>query len=415
MNIAIIGSGGREHALAWKLAQSPLMDELYVLPGNGGTPNNVAIDIHDFAAIHQFCTEKAVELIIVGPEAPLAAGITDYFKNTGIKVFGPSQKGAQLESSKIWSKQFMQKYGAATAATWQCANRAEAEAVIHEVGGNLVLKYDGLAAGKGVYVCDNVQDALAALDELLEKYGADAPFLMEERLVGDEISIIGITDGKSIKLLAPSQDHKQLLDGDRGPNTGGMGAYCPVPFCDEQLMQQIEQETVIPTLKGLKGEGLDYVGIIYFGLMITPNGPKLLEYNARLGDPETEVILPALKSDLLALILSCFNGTLADFELEMNEGYFVDVVLTSGGYPKAYQKGYEITGLDKVSADTLVFHAGTKKQAGKIVTNGGRVINMVAHGTTLDEAIDKVYEQCEAVTFKDAFFRKDIGRRKETV
>jgi phosphoribosylamine--glycine ligase len=279
------------------------------------------------------------------------------------------------------------------------------------MNGNCVIKYDGLAAGKGVFVCSKEEDALAALDEIHSKYGEDASYLIEEKLVGDELSILAFTDGEDYQLLLPSQDHKQLLEGDNGPNTGGMGAFCPVPFYNEELKKQIENDIIKPTLKGIKAEGFNYKGVIYFGLMITETGSKLLEYNVRLGDPETEVVLPALKSDLLKLILSCFDGTLKDYKMEFNNGFFVDVVLVSGGYPAEYKKGIPICGIKE--DQELIFHAGTKKENDRILTNGGRVLNIVAHGNMLNEAINKAYERVNDFYFEDMFFRKDIGRRKK--
>ncbi len=398
----------------WKLAQSVPTENIYALPGNGGIPNSIAIDAFDFEAVKAFCEENGIDLIVVGPEAFLAAGVVDYFADSGIKIFGPSKEGARLESSKIWSKQFMQKYGVATADFKVFTNPDDAKPYITELHGNLVVKFDGLAAGKGVYVCSSEAEALDALDDLVQTYGQNAEFLIEEKLIGSEISIIGFTDGRHIKMLLPSQDHKALLDGDHGPNTGGMGAFCPVPFCDDALMQQIMTAAVNPTLQGIQAEGLDYTGIIYFGLMITEKGPELLEYNVRLGDPETEVILPAMKSDLLELILACLDGTLVDYTMEYHAGYFVDVVLVSGGYPKNYTKGYEISGLDAVSDDTMVFHAGTALKDGKIVNSGGRVLNIVAHGDDLTATIKKVYAECPKVVFQDVFYRKDIGQRKNS-
>ncbi|MGB0839767.1 MAG: phosphoribosylamine--glycine ligase [Chitinophagales bacterium] len=413
MKIAIIGSGGREHALAWKFAQSVSEDNVYVLPGNGGTKNNVAIEVTDFVAIKAFCEKEGIGLIFVGPEVPLAKGIVDYFKDSPIQVFGPSQKAAIMEGSKIWSKQFMQKYGVATGDFWVPETKEEAQKIIAKLDGYCVLKYDGLAAGKGVFVCKTEKEALESLEELMGKYGADAPYLIEERLEGDEISIIGFTDGKAIKLFPPSQDHKQLLDGDLGPNTGGMGAFCPVPFCDDTLLQSIDELIVQPTLRGIQGEELDYKGVIYFGVMVTPNGVKVLEYNARFGDPETEILLPALKSDLLQLVQACLNGRLSHFDIVFEDGYFVDVVLASGGYPKAYNKGYPISGLDQITDGAKVFHAGTKKRAdGTIVTNGGRVLNVVAKGASLADAIHHAYAQVDGIEFKDMYYRKDIGNRK---
>ncbi|MFK7908570.1 MAG: phosphoribosylamine--glycine ligase [Chitinophagales bacterium] len=414
MKIAILGSGGREHALEWKFSQSVGAENVFVIPGNGGTKNNVAIDINDFEAVKTFCEAENVELIFVGPEAPLVGGIVDYFKNqnSSIKVFGPSQKAAMLEGSKIWSKKFMQQYGVATADFWVFEDTEAAKRKIEELGGDLVIKYDGLAGGKGVYVCDNVAEALESLEELQSNYGADAEFLIETKLIGQEISIIGFTDGQTTKLLHPSQDHKQLLDGDKGPNTGGMGAYCPVPWCDAPMLHDIINAVVLPTMDGLQAENLDYTGVIYFGLMMTDEGPKLLEYNARFGDPETEVLLPALKSDLLQLVLACFEDYLADFPLKLEDGYFVDVVLTAEGYPKKYEKGHEITGFDQVSEHALVFHAGTKREeSGEVLTNGGRVMNIVGRGEDLATAIEAAYTEVSKVQFEGAFYRNDIGNR----
>jgi phosphoribosylamine--glycine ligase len=412
MKIAVIGSGGREHALAWKFAQSEGWGNVFTLPGNGGIPNSHPMDISDFEAIRSFCEAKEIELIFVGPEDPLSNGIVNYFReNTDILIFGPDKRAAQLEGSKIFAKEFMHKHGVATADFKIFRSTAGALEYAASKNGNLVIKYDGLAAGKGVFVCDNMQEVEDALAELETQYGTDFSFLMEDKIIGDEISIIGFTDGKNIRLLLPSQDHKQLLDGDKGPNTGGMGAMCPVPFCDEALMSKIWEKAVTPTLNGLQTEGFDYKGVVYFGLMIGENGPELLEYNARLGDPETEVILPSLKTDLKDLVLACLDGTLEQLQLEFNEGYFVDIVQVSGGYPKAYKKGFPINGLDTVEEDILVFHAGTKLENGQIVTNGGRVFNVVAHASTLDEAIEKAYKACERISFEGHFYREDIGKR----
>ena len=416
MNIAVIGSGGREHAIAWKLEQSRFADKVFVLPGNGGTHNNVGIGVNDFAAIKKFCADNLVELVFVGPEDPLANGIVDYFADTPVKVFGPDKAGAQLEGSKIFAKKFMQKYGVATAEFQEFPDAGEesiiaARNMIHDLNGNCVIKYDGLAAGKGVFVCSNEAEAQKALAEIQSKYGEEASFLIEEKLIGDELSILAFTDGKNYQLLLPSQDHKQLSDGDEGPNTGGMGAFCPVPFYHDELKQQIEKDVIEPTMKGIEAEGFNYKGVVYFGLMITEKGPKVLEYNVRLGDPETEVVLPGLKSDLLELVLACFDGSLAAFQMEFHGGCFVDVVLVSGGYPESYQKGLPICGLDH--NHDLVFHAGTKKVGDEIVTSGGRVLNVIAHGDTLEDALVGVYEKVKNYYFDHMFFRKDIGKRKK--
>ncbi len=412
MKIAIIGSGGREHALSWKLAQTLGKEAVYTLPGNGGIPNSHPIDTNDFEAIKTFCQTHKITYIFVGPEVPLANGIVDYFNKTTIKALGPCKDAAQLEGSKIFSKKFMQKYGVATAPFRTFGRLSDAEATVQEMKGNLVIKYDGLAAGKGVFVCDNEEEARAGLAEMRQQYGEECPFLIEHKIVGDEISIIGFTDGKNIKLLLPSQDHKQLNDGDTGPNTGGMGVICPVPFWNATLAEEIETKIVQPTLKGIQAENMNYKGIIYFGIMIGAKGAELLEYNVRFGDPETEVLLPSLKTDLAEITKACLNGTLAEIELEFHNGFFVDVVQVSGGYPKAYQKGYEIKGLETIE-DAIIFHAGTKIQNGKIVTNGGRVLNIVAQGPTLETAIKKAYKACKKINFKNNFYRKDIGRRGE--
>ncbi len=411
MNIAVIGSGGREHAIAWKLAQSKNAGEVFVLPGNGGTKNNVPIAPTDFEAIKTFCSEKRVELIFVGPEDPLAQGIVDFFADSSVKVFGPDKQAAQMERSKIWSKQFMKRYGVSTADFWIPEDAFQIRAIAQEMNGQAVVKYDGLAAGKGVFVCSSTTEVYEAIDEIHHRYGADAPYLIERKMSGQEVSIIGFTDGKSIQLLQPSQDHKPAYDGDTGPNTGGMGAYCPVPFCDEALLAKIKETIVEPTLAGIQSEGFAYRGVLYFGIMVTDEGPYLLEYNVRFGDPETEVLLPSLKSDLLELTLACLDGTLADFKMEFHPGYFVDVVLASGGYPASYEKGKEIRGLDTLAKDALVFHAGTRRENGKLFTSGGRVLNLVGQGATLRQAIDAAYDMVRQVRFDKMYFRKDIAQK----
>ncbi|MCP4441725.1 MAG: phosphoribosylamine--glycine ligase [Aureispira sp.] len=412
--MAIIGSGGREHALAWKFAQELHWDNVYTLPGNAGIPNSHPMDINDFEAIEAFCKEHEISSIFVGPEAPLANGIVNYFQESKskIKALGPGKVAAQLESSKIFSKKFMEKHGVATSPFQAFERVSDAQALVIEKEGNLVIKYDGLAGGKGVYVCDSITEANEALEELRTNYGEDCPFLIEDKIVGDEISIIGFVDNQCIKLLLPSQDHKQLNDGDTGPNTGGMGAFCPVPFWDEELRDLVQKTIVQPTFDGIQAENMYYKGVIYFGIMIGADGPQLLEYNVRFGDPETEVLLPSLKTSLFEIFRTCFSNMLTNLPFEFNEGYFVDIVQVSGGYPKAYPKGYAIEGLDTVQEDTLVFHAGTKLENDQIVTNGGRVLNIVCQGNTLEEAIEKAYSECAKITFKDQYYRKDIGQRK---
>jgi phosphoribosylamine---glycine ligase len=409
MNIAVIGSGGREHALSWKLVQSDKAACVYTIPGNAGTENNESIDISDFAAIRKFCREKNIDLIFVGPEQPLTAGIVDFFADSQIMVFGPDKAAAQLEGSKVFAKEFMRKYKVATAEYRAFSSIEPARAYCNLLEGVCVIKYDGLAAGKGVFVCKSREDANIALEKIYYLYGKEANILVEELLLGEELSILAFTDGKNYQLLLPSQDHKQLLDGDRGPNTGGMGAFCPVDLCTSQVLHKIKMDIIDPTIEGINQENFSYHGVLYFGLMLTKQGPKVLEYNVRLGDPETEVVLPALKSDLLDLVLACYDGRLRDYALEFHHGYFVDIVLASGGYPEAYTTGYIIN--NSLEDRELIFHSGSKLCDGDIVTSGGRVLNIVAQGHTLAIAIENAYKKVEKVYFKDMYYRKDIGRR----
>lgn len=411
MNIAVLGSGGREHALVWKLQQSMKADTVYVLSGNGGTANNVAIDISDFDAVKTFCKDMSVSLVIVGPEVPLTEGIVDAFANTDIMVFGPDKRAAVLEGSKIQSKIFMKKHGVATADFHTFSGGDDPGKLISEYKGNVVVKFDGLAAGKGVYVCHSEDEAHTAIRDIQSKYGSEAEYLIEAKLQGQEVSIIGVTDGRSINCLLPSQDHKAAYDGDKGPNTGGMGAYCPAPVATEAILNTIDETIILPTLNGIEAEGFNYKGVIYFGIMLTEDGPMLLEYNVRFGDPETEVILPALKSDLLELILTCFDGRLGETELKFYDGYYVDVVLTSGGYPGAYEKNKAISGLENLSESTLCFHAGTYRKGDSILTSGGRVINIVCHSKELKEAVYTCYREIEKISFDKMAFRTDIAHK----
>ncbi|NVO83511.1 phosphoribosylamine--glycine ligase [Hymenobacter terrestris] len=417
-SIVLLGGGAREHALAWKLTQDGAT--VHVLPGNAGIPNShPKISALDFPAIKSFCEEHGAKLLVVGPEAPLAAGVTDYFVGSDIRVFGPGRAGAMLESSKVWSKNFMRRHGVATAMSWQFRSDklAEARAKAAELGGQVAVKFDGLAAGKGVYVCSSVEEAHAALDDLEAHHSGWFSFLLEEKLSGPEISIIGITDGNRIRLLAPSQDHKQLLAGDQGPNTGGMGAYCPVPFADDNILAAIRTQIIDPTLEGIQAEQFEFRGFLYFGIMLTPQGPKLLEYNARLGDPEAEVLLPALQSSLLELIEATLDGTLAQTTVRQRPGHYVGVVLASGGYPASgFPTGFPITGLSALHPGILAFHGATKhNEAGELVTNGGRVLVLVGHGAELEDAVQYVYREAARVNFQDMYLRTDIGQRPEPV
>ncbi len=411
MKIAIIGSGGREHAISWKFAQTAGIDNVFTLPGNGGIPNSHAVDTADFSAIEEFCGEKDIDLIFVGPEQALSEGITDYFAGKKQSVFGPDKQAAKLEASKIFAKNFMKKYGVSTADFKSFNHIDQASKTIEEKQGNLVIKFDGLAAGKGVFVCSNTDEAKQALNELKASYGEELDFIIEDKISGDEISLIGFTDGKTVKLLQASQDHKQLNDGDTGPNTGGMGAYSPVKELSEALMQKIKAQIINPTLQGIQSEKMNYKGVIYFGIMIKDTVPYLLEYNVRFGDPETQVLLPALKNDLYQIVDACLSQSLDTIEFKFEKGFFADIVLVSGGYPKQYEKGCVINGLNSIAENTLVFHAGTRKEADLMLTNGGRVLNIVAKGSTLNDALDNAYKEAEKIYFKNMFYRKDIGKR----
>ncbi|QNE41001.1 phosphoribosylamine--glycine ligase [Hymenobacter sp. NBH84] len=419
MNVVILGSGAREHALAWKLTQDGAI--VHVLPGNPGIPGSVpTIDALDFPAVQQFCQEHDVKLIVPGSEATLAAGVTDFFAQTDIRVFGPSRQAAALESSKVWSKNFMQRHGVATGQAWTFRSDQVTEALAKaaELEGRVVVKYDGLAAGKGVYVCSSQDEVKAALDELVDLHTDWFSFLLEEKLVGPEISVMGATDGNRIRLLATSQDHKQLRAGDQGPNTGGMGAYCPVPFADDNVMAEVRRDIIEPTMRGLQTSQFDFKGFIYFGIMLTPNGPKLLEYNTRLGDPEAEVLLPAMQSSLLDLITAALDGDLARHDVWQRPGHYAGVVLASGGYPAPkFPTGFPITGLDQLAPETLVFLGGVKAgaEAGQLVTGGGRVLVVVTHGDELNDAVQQAYAEIKKISFQDAYYRSDIGQRPSPI
>lgn len=413
MNIAVLGNAGREHALIWKLSQFHNSKSLFFLPGNPGFEGSYPVNISNFEEVKKFCENHKIELLIVGPEAPLTDGIADFFEGTNIKVFGPKKQAAMLESSKRFAKEFMKRNKIPTAPYWSFESIDTAYPFVEHLDGKVVLKYDGLASGKGVIVCNSVKEATAALSQFKEKWGNTCPFLIEEPLKGWELSLIGITDGNSITTFPFVKDHKRALENDQGPNTGGMGAFTPVPEIDSKTEESIHAQIVNPTIKGLKAEGIPYIGFIYFGLMITDEGPKLLEYNVRMGDPEAEVLLPSLESDLLELILACFDGTLSEIEPIFSDQAIVDVVLTSSGYPGPYPTSIPIKNTDQLSSNTLLFHAGTKWKKGQLVTSGGRVLNVVGKGSTLEEAKSKAYIACETILFQGKRFRSDIA--EETV
>jgi len=418
MNVLVIGGGGREHALCWKLRQSPGVNDLYCSPGNGGTGEvavNVDMNIAEHPEVVKFCREKAVDLVVVGPEAPLAVGIADALVKEDISVFGPTYAGARLESSKIMAKEMM-GYNDIPTAQFRIFDVFEkAEKYIRSVGAPVVVKAYGLAAGKGVIVAGDVEEAVSAAKDMLvnKEFGsAGTRIIVEECLFGEEASILVLADGDTVVPLASSQDHKRVFDGDNGPNTGGMGAYSPAPVITPELFDEIDSSVIIPTMDALKKEGIVYRGVLYAGIMVTKDGPKVLEYNVRFGDPETQVILPRIKSDIAELFMATARGELDGRNIEWDDREYVCVVLASGGYPGHYEKGKEITGIDEARREgALVFHAGTKVENGKLVTSGGRVLNVVGSGKDIKEAIDNTYRAVEKIRFEGMHYRKDIGSR----
>jgi phosphoribosylamine---glycine ligase len=421
MNILIIGSGGREHTLAWKIKQSPLCDQLFIAPGNAGTAEtavNIAIGVNDFAKLGNFAIENKVELIIVGPEVPLVEGIVDYFKSNSslknIHVIGPDKKGAQLEGSKDFSKLFMNKYGIPTASsrTFTPSQLEEGLKYLDSHSLPIVLKADGLAAGKGVIIADSTDHAKQTLKEMLvdKKFGdAGACVVIEQFLDGIEMSAFIITDGKNYIILPEAKDYKRIGEKDTGLNTGGMGAVSPVPFANKEFLQKVEEKVIKPTIKGLQSEGINYVGFIFFGLMNMKGEPSVIEYNARLGDPETEVIIPRIKGDLVELLLAAGKGELSNIKISFDNRSATTVMLVAGGYPEEYEKGKEISGLDTVK-DVLVFHAGTTfNDKDKVVTNGGRVIALTALGENIGDALKKSNAAAEKINWENKYYRKDIG------
>lgn len=419
MNILVVGSGGREHALVWKISRSELVKKIYCAPGNAGTSalsENVAIEADNIEALANFAKEKNIDLTVVGPEVPLAMGIVDLFESRGLKAFGPSKKAAQLEASKIFAKNIMEKYNIPTAMGKSFTDIEKAKSYVKQIGAPLVVKADGLAAGKGVFVCASEADAIKALDEMMNGsiFGeAGSLVVVEECLMGEEASFIALTDGKTVLPLPTSQDHKRVFDNDQGPNTGGMGAYSPAPVLDFMLRRRAMDEVMIPAVKAMASEGIPFKGVLYAGLMIHKEQIKVLEFNVRLGDPETQPILMRLKSDLVPLMEACVDGTLHKFNTEIDPRSTMCVVIAAGGYPGSYEKGTVIEGLDRADtiSDTIVFHAGTKFEDGQVKTNGGRVLGVTALGDGIKDAMDKAYDACDKIFWKDSFYRKDIGAR----
>lgn len=420
MKVLLIGSGGREHALAWKIRQSPFLSKLYAAPGNAGIAEIaecVAVPPEDLEGLVRFAREKEIDLTVVGPEASLARGIVDRFQAEGLKVFGPTQAAAEIETSKIFAKELMVRSGVPTAEFKIFNEAAQAKHYLVESEPPFVIKADGLAAGKGVVVASSCEEAVQVVTKFMEEKSlgeSGARVIIEERLEGEELSVLVLTDGENIIPLASAQDHKRLLDRDRGPNTGGMGAYSPCPFLSQENFYKVLDKTIRPILQVMAKEGRPYRGVLYAGLMLTKNGPYVLEYNARFGDPETQAILPRLKSDLLPLLLEIAEGRFPHKELEWNEDYSLNVVLASAGYPENYQKGAVITGLETLAGkeDVFVFHAGAgRNERGELVTAGGRVLSVTALGTTLKAAQEKAYQAVYQIRFEGVHFRKDIGRR----
>ena len=420
MNVLLIGSGGREHAIAWKLTQSPRLTKLYVAPGNAGTESvaiNADIDPMDFPAVRDFVRGNGIHMVIVGPEAPLVAGIVDYFKAEPslkyIPVIGPSKLGAMLEGSKDFSKEFMVKhniptarYGAFTSETLE-----QGFQFLETLHAPYVLKADGLAGGKGVLICDELVEARIELTSMLveHKFGeASDKVVIEEFLRGIELSVFVLTDGKNYKILPSAKDYKRIGEGDTGLNTGGMGAISPVPFADQEFMNKVEETIVKPTINGLAKDNIDYRGFIFIGLMKVGSDPFVIEYNVRMGDPETEVVIPRIETDLLDLFEAVTDQSLDQVELKVDDRTACTVMLVSDGYPGSYEKGLEINGLDKIK-DSVVFHAGTKSDSGEVLTNGGRVLAITSYGENIDEALEQSYANANVVNYEGKYYRTDIG------
>ncbi len=418
MNVLIVGGGGREHALAWKIAQSPKVTALFCAPGNPGTAQvatNVNLKADDLDGLLQFALDQSIDLTVVGPEQPLVLGLADRFQERGLKVFGPSAKAAQLEGSKAFSKNLMQKYGIPTAA-YAAFDHADAARAYLKGKGPQVVKADGLAAGKGVFVCADEAGAVDAVRRIMNDkiFGeSGSRIIIEERLEGQEVSLLAFTDGTTVLPMEVAQDHKPAFDGDTGPNTGGMGACSPAPVFTPELKQQVIDRVMLPAVNGMRAEGIPYQGVLYAGLMITTDGPKVLEFNARFGDPETQPIMMRMDSDIVPVLEACANGTLDTCSLEWKPGAAVCVVMASEGYPGSYDKGRPISGLDQANSlpGVSVFHAGTKQDGDIIVTNGGRVLGVTALGGNVQMAIVKAYQAVGKIKWPGVHYRTDIGQK----
>ncbi|MCA6510131.1 MAG: phosphoribosylamine--glycine ligase [Pseudanabaena sp.] len=421
MKVLVVGSGGREHALAWKLLQSPNINRVFCIPGNGGTATmqncqNVSLSIDDFEGILRFAQVQGVGFTIVGPELPLALGIVDYFQAAEALIFGPTKEGAQIEASKSWAKALMKEANIPTAASATFTSLETAQAYVQEQGAPIVIKADGLASGKGVTVAMTLEEATEAIDRIFAgQFGsAGETVVIEEFMVGQEVSVLAVTDGKTIRPLSPAQDHKRLGDGDTGPNTGGMGAYAPAPIATPELMAKVQTQVLEPAIAALNARGIDYRGCLYAGLMITPEGePKVVEFNCRLGDPETQAVLPLLDTNLDDLLMACIEGNLANFpSIKWKKQSSVCVVMAAGGYPDKVDMGQFITGIGKAEdLGAFVFQSGTKLKNNALVTNGGRVLGVTALGEDIKNAIANVYSAIEFVAYDGMYYRKDIASK----
>lgn len=417
MKALVVGNGGREHALAWALLQSTNIERVFCTPGNGGTATmancqNLPIAVTDFPEIARAVRDNQISLVVVGPEVPLSLGIVDYLRQHDIAVFGPTQAGAKIESSKSWAKEIMMEAKVPTAQSQTFTEGRAAKDYIRQAGAPIVVKADGLAAGKGVIVATDIEQAIAAVDELLES--DTGKLVIEEFLTGSELSVLAVTDGKSIRPLSPAQDHKRIGEGDTGKNTGGMGAYSPVPLVTKKLMEKIQREVLEPTLAALNRHDIDYRGVLYAGLMITPAGePKVIEFNCRFGDPETQVVLPLLNTPLDDILLACIEQRLGQLPpIEWKASTAFCVVAASGGYPDAYEKGKAIAGIEEASQlGAIVFHAGTKLEENRLVTDGGRVLGITALGDNFEEAVAIAYGAVESLQFDKMYYRRDIGHQ----
>ena len=419
MRVLVIGSGGREHALVWKIKQSPKVEKIFCAPGNAGTSefaDNIPIAADDIEGLLQFAMKKEIGLTVVGPEQPLVMGIVDRFEVKGLRIFGPSASAAELEGSKSFSKDIMQKYGLPTAEYKIFTSAESATKYIQAKNCPLVVKADGLAAGKGVLLCRSSREALVAVDTIMRQrlFGeAGDQIVVEEFLEGQEISVLAFSDGQTVLLMDSAQDHKAVYDGDIGPNTGGMGAYSPAPVFTELMRQKVRDKIMLPMVRAMQQEGRTYKGILYAGLMLTKTGPQILEFNARFGDPETQPLMVRMETDIIPLFEACIDGTLGQCQVNWKNKSSVCVVMTAEGYPGTYQKGEIISGLQNANStpEVVVFHAGTKEQDGKVLTNGGRVLGVTATGANTESAIQRAYDAVGKVNWRGVHYRKDIGSR----